>query len=167
MPVRWRARTPRWPGPQLKPAWPPTRQGRRGVRARRLRNFRVQVSGQPNTGMSCPSWQWHRTGYRRSPVRTLPVAPLWCDLGRCSRTLVVLKLRRMSAFTSSESEPKPAGGRSDPESASVRCRPWHRRRESVHRETHRALAGPCGLRGSKGTRRPGGCRLLYALVMHD
>ena len=33
------------------------------------------------TGMSCPSWQWHRTGSRWSPVRTLLVAPLWCDLG--------------------------------------------------------------------------------------
>ena len=32
-------------------------------------------------GMSCPSWQWHRTGSRWSPVWTLPVAPLWCDLG--------------------------------------------------------------------------------------
>ena len=32
-------------------------------------------------GMSCPSWQRHRTGSRWSPVRTLPVAPLWCDLG--------------------------------------------------------------------------------------
>ena len=31
--------------------------------------------------MSCPSWQWHRNGSRWSPVRTLPVAPLWCDLG--------------------------------------------------------------------------------------
>ena len=31
--------------------------------------------------MSCPSWQWHRTGSRWSPVRTLLVAPLWCDLG--------------------------------------------------------------------------------------
>ena len=31
--------------------------------------------------MSCPSWQWHRTGYRWSPVRALPVAPLCCDLG--------------------------------------------------------------------------------------
>ena len=29
--------------------------------------------------MSCPSW--HRTGSSWSPVRTLPVAPLWCDLG--------------------------------------------------------------------------------------
>ena len=25
--------------------------------------------------------QWHWTGSRWSPVRTLPVAPLWCDLG--------------------------------------------------------------------------------------
>ena len=32
-------------------------------------------------GMSCPNWQWHRTGSSWSPVRTLPVAPLWCDLG--------------------------------------------------------------------------------------
>ena len=31
-------------------------------------------------GMSCPSWQWHRAGYRWQPVRTLPVAPLGCDL---------------------------------------------------------------------------------------
>ena len=31
--------------------------------------------------MSCPSWQWHRTGSRWSPVRTLPLAPLWRDLG--------------------------------------------------------------------------------------
>ena len=30
---------------------------------------------------SLVSWQWHRTGSRWSPVRTLPVAPLWCDLG--------------------------------------------------------------------------------------
>ena len=49
-------------------------------------------------GMSCPSWQWHKTGYRWSPVRTIPVAPLWCDLGRCSRTVVVIKLRRTSAY---------------------------------------------------------------------
>ena len=31
--------------------------------------------------MSFPSWQWHRTGIRWFLVRTLPVAPLWCDLG--------------------------------------------------------------------------------------
>ena len=41
--------------------------------------------------------QVYRTGYRWSPVRTLPVAPLWCDLGFCSRTVVVIKLRRTSA----------------------------------------------------------------------
>ena len=35
-------------------------------------------------GMSCPSWQWHKAGYRWSParVRNLLVALLWCDLGR-------------------------------------------------------------------------------------
>ena len=33
------------------------------------------------TGMSCPSWQWHRNGSSWSPVRTLLLAPLWCDLG--------------------------------------------------------------------------------------
>ena len=33
--------------------------------------------------ISCPSWQWHRTGSRCqwSPVRTVTVVPLWCDLG--------------------------------------------------------------------------------------
>ena len=60
-------------------------------------------------GMSCPSWQRHRTGCHRSLVWTLPlppvlggvcmlVAPLWCDLRCCCRTVVVLKLRRTSAF---------------------------------------------------------------------
>ena len=39
-------------------------------------NFKFSV-----LGMSCPSWQWHRTGSCWSPVQTLPVAPLWCDLG--------------------------------------------------------------------------------------
>ena len=43
-------------------------------------------------GMSCPSWQWRGTGYRSSPVRTLPVAPWWCNLGRCSRTVAAIKL---------------------------------------------------------------------------
>ena len=43
-------------------------------------------------GMSCPSWQWHRTGYHWSPVRTLPVAPLWCDLC-CSQTQAPANLR--------------------------------------------------------------------------
>ena len=32
------------------------------------------------------------TGYSWSPVRTLPVAPLWCDLGLWSRAVVVIKL---------------------------------------------------------------------------
>ena len=36
----------------------------------------------------------HRAGYRWSPVRTLPVAPMWCDLGLWSRTVEVIKLRR-------------------------------------------------------------------------
>ena len=45
----------------------------------------------------CPSWQWHRTGNRWFPVRTLQVAPLWCDLGHSSRTVAVIKLRRISA----------------------------------------------------------------------
>ena len=31
--------------------------------------------------MSCPSWLWYRTGSLWSPVRTLPVVPLLCDLG--------------------------------------------------------------------------------------
>ena len=31
----------------------------------------------PGMPVSCPSWQWHRTGYSWSPVRTLPEAPLW------------------------------------------------------------------------------------------
>ena len=55
-------------------------------------------------GMSCPSWQWQRTGYCWSPVRPLPVAPLWCELGSFSRTVVVIKLRRTSAFKFIHSE---------------------------------------------------------------
>ena len=41
------------------------------------------ITGMSCLGMSCPSWQWHRTGSCWSPVwlRTLLVAPLWCDLG--------------------------------------------------------------------------------------
>ena len=35
----------------------------------------------PRIWMSCPSGQWHRTGSSWSPVWTLPVAPLCCDLG--------------------------------------------------------------------------------------
>ena len=63
-------------------------------------------------GMSCPIWQWHRTGYRCSPVRTLPVAPLWCDLRRCSRTAVVIKLRRTPALQANLCNIHARGGRS-------------------------------------------------------
>ena len=48
----------------------------------------LQTVKEPFFLMSCPSWQWH----------TLPVAPLWRDLGRCSRTVVIIKLRRTTAF---------------------------------------------------------------------
>ena len=51
-----------------------------------------------NCGMSCPSWQRHRTGYGWLPVRTLPVAPLWCDLGFCSQIVAVLKLQWTPTF---------------------------------------------------------------------
>ena len=46
--------------------------------------------------LSCPSWQWHRTGSRWFPVRTLLVAPLWCDLGffpNCRGNKAVANLR--------------------------------------------------------------------------
>ena len=51
------------------------------------------------TGMSCPSWQreWHRTGYSWSPVWTLQVVSLWCDLRCCSRTVVVIKQLQAAA----------------------------------------------------------------------
>ena len=59
-----------------------------------------------------------RAGYRWSPVRTLPVAPLWCDLRRFSRTVAVINLRRTSAaFVSGESE---AGSRTLPVLSSCR-----------------------------------------------
>ena len=48
--------------------------------------------------VSYPSWQQHRTGYCWLPFGTLPVAPLWCDLGRCSPTVVVIKLLLASAL---------------------------------------------------------------------
>ena len=45
---------------------------------------------------------------RQFELRTLLVsaAPLWCDLGRCSpgRTVVVIKLRRTSAFFTERNE---------------------------------------------------------------
>ena len=40
-----------------------------------------KLSADTHTGMPCPSWQWHRTGSSWFQFRTLPVAPLWCDLG--------------------------------------------------------------------------------------
>ena len=40
--------------------------------------------------------RWRAATRADPPVRTLPVAPLWCDLGRCSRTVVVIKLWRTS-----------------------------------------------------------------------
>ena len=46
-------------------------------------NSRSSMVGQPLMMIIvrdvCPSWQWHRFGYRWSLVRTLPMAPLWCD----------------------------------------------------------------------------------------
>ena len=55
--------------------------------------------------MSCPSWRWHRTGSRWSPVRTelyrwRPCGVTWDS----SRTVVVIKLRRTSALEISDSE---------------------------------------------------------------
>ena len=49
-------------------------------------------------GMSCPSWQWHRAVSSWFPVRTLPVAPLWCDLGFFPNSRGN-RLRRTSALT--------------------------------------------------------------------
>ena len=63
------------------------------------RNNNNQKKASLYNGMSCPRWQYHITGYRWFPVRTLPVAPLWCDLARCSRTVVVIKLRRTCQTT--------------------------------------------------------------------
>ena len=67
----------------------------------RMKPFDVSIIQPPiafaNIGMSCPSWQWHRIGSRWSPVRSLPVAPLWCDLVFFP-TVVVIKLRRTSAL---------------------------------------------------------------------
>ena len=52
----------------------------------------VTASSPHILGMSCPTWQWHRTGYSQWPVQTLPVVPLWCYPGRCSQTVKALKL---------------------------------------------------------------------------
>ena len=43
--------------------------------------YLCKINGENTVGISCPSWQWHRTENSWSPVRTLPVVPLWCDLG--------------------------------------------------------------------------------------
>ena len=54
------------------------------------------------TWMSCPSWQWHRTGSSWSPVRTLLVAPLWCDLGfvpNCRGNKAAANLRPTAALS--------------------------------------------------------------------
>ena len=56
--------------------------------------------------ISCPFWQRHGTGCPRSPVSNPALTAgcvciggaLWCDLGCCSRTVVVFKLRRTSAL---------------------------------------------------------------------
>ena len=45
-----------------------------------------------NLGISCPSWQWHRTGYSWLLVQILLGAPLWCDLRFCFQKVVVIKL---------------------------------------------------------------------------
>ena len=47
------------------------------------------------------AWQaksWECIRIPRLPVRTRPVVPLWCDLGLWSRTVVIIKLLRTSAF---------------------------------------------------------------------
>ena len=59
------------------PGPPAGRNGPSGL----IYTYSLQTCWHSSTGMSCPGWQWHRTGSRWSPVRTLPVAPLWCDLG--------------------------------------------------------------------------------------
>ena len=56
-----------------------------------------------NMVFNCYITSWHTimyntTGYCLLPLQTLSVAPLWCDLGCCSRTVVVLKLLRTSAL---------------------------------------------------------------------
>ena len=53
---------------------------------------------------ACPSWQWHRTGSRGSPVGTLSAAPCGVTWDS-SRTVVVVKLRRTPALTPPSSSP--------------------------------------------------------------
>ena len=61
--------------------------------------WKEPILGLRNLGMSCPSWPYHRTGYCWSPVQTLPLVPLWCGLGCCSQTFVVIKLLWTSSFS--------------------------------------------------------------------
>ena len=69
-----------WQGAvSLNPTRPGRRQGHTSADDERLREELVHCHNE--VGMSCPSWQWNRTGSCWSPVRTRPVAPLWCDLG--------------------------------------------------------------------------------------
>ena len=61
--------------------------------------------------MSCPSWERQRTWCTRSPVQTLlgypfhpmrlhagGALPLWCDLGCCSQTVVVIRAAAKNSF---------------------------------------------------------------------
>ena len=64
----------------------------------------IILLGKDVVGMSCPSWQWHRTGSRWSPVRTLLRAYWWRPCGvtwDSSQTGVVIRLRQTSALGSS------------------------------------------------------------------
>ena len=68
-----------------------------GISRRRARDMaECHFSWWTNLAMTV---EWHRTGYygRCSPVRTPSAAPLWCDLGFCSRAVVVTWLRRISS----------------------------------------------------------------------
>ena len=46
--------------------------------------------------LSCILARLEITKVARYQIQTLPLAPLWCDLGRCSRTVVVIKLQQTS-----------------------------------------------------------------------
>ena len=87
--------------------------GTNGIQFYAIANLDKRHKPEPHNyryGMSCPSWQRHRTGCRRSPIRILPlppvafasVAPLpvWCDSDRAAWDAGhdELKLRRTSAF---------------------------------------------------------------------
>ena len=59
--------------------------------------------------MSCPSWQWQRTGSRWFPVRTLPVAPFWCDLGFFPNSLGIKAAANLRP-NKAAANPRPSGG---------------------------------------------------------